>query len=71
MDHSDSGSSARLDALEMRVAHQDKMVAELSDVITSQWRKIDALERQLARLRDEAQHAGPMRDGPEPPPPHY
>ncbi|MDB5570944.1 MAG: slyX [Hyphomicrobiales bacterium] len=61
----------RLDALEMRAAHQDAMIADLNEVITAQWRKIDVLERQLARLREEFQTMGPQRDGPEPPPPHY
>ena len=64
-------SAARLDALEMRISHQDRTLAELNEVITSQWRKIDGLERQIARLRDEMQNIGPGRDGPEPPPPHY
>ncbi len=63
--------SSRLDALETLVAHQDRMIAELNDVVTTQWRKIDALERQVAQLRDEFQNIGPVRDAPEPPPPHY
>lgn len=61
----------RLEALEIRVAHQDRQLAELNQVITDQWRKIDALERQIALLRDELQSVGPGREGPEPPPPHY
>ncbi len=64
-------ASARLDALEMRLAHQDHTIAELNDVITSQWRKIDVLERQLSILKEEFQNLTPSRDGPEPPPPHY
>ena len=63
--------SARLDALEMRIAHQDHTIAELNDVITSQWRKIDVLERQLSILKEEFQNLTPSRGGPEPPPPHY
>jgi SlyX protein len=62
---------ARLDDLEVRIAHQDRMTAELNEVITAQWRKITVLERQLAHLREEVQNAGPQREGPEPPPPHY
>ncbi|WP_306432200.1 SlyX family protein [Methylosinus sporium] len=62
--------SSRLVALETALAHQDRTVAELNDVIASQWRRIDALERQLARLREEFQTLG-HRDAPEPPPPHY
>lgn len=63
--------AARLDALEAHFAHQERMITELNEVITAQWRKIDALERLLARMRDEVQNLGPPREGPEPPPPHY
>ena len=62
---------ARLDDLEVRIAHQDQMAFELNEVITAQWLKISALERQIAHLREEVQNSGPQRDGPEPPPPHY
>ena len=66
-----SDQSSRIDALEVRVAHQDQTIAELNDVITAQWRKIDALERQVARMQDEYQNMIAPRDLPEPPPPHY
>ena len=62
---------SRLDALEIRVAHQDEAIADLNEVITAQWRKIDLLERQLKALREEFHNSGPARDAPEPPPPHY
>ncbi len=65
------GHSDRLEALEMRIADQDRVIAELNDVITAQWRKIDALARQVSQLRDEFQTIGAPRDAPEPPPPHY
>ncbi|KAF2988941.1 SlyX family protein [Methylocystis sp. MJC1] len=66
-----SDYAARLDTLETLIAHQDRTIAELNDVITSQWRKIDILERQVAQLREEFQNLGASRDTPEPPPPHY
>jgi SlyX protein len=62
---------SRLDALEMLAAHQEQTIAELNDAITAQWRKIDALERQVASLHAEMQNVGVQRDAPEPPPPHY
>jgi len=70
---SDEGDdqAARLEALEVRIAHQDRMLADLNDVITAQWRKIDALERQLAKMIEEYQNMTPPREAPEPPPPHY
>lgn len=61
---------SRLDALEIRVAHQDKTIADLNEVVAAQWRRIDVLERQLRMLREEF-HASIPTDGPEPPPPHY
>ena len=63
--------SARIDALEIVVAHQERLIAELNDVVRGQWRKIDALERQITLLREEFQNSGTPRDAPEPPPPHY
>lgn len=66
-----SDHTARLDALEALFAHQERMFAELNEVVAAQWRKIDLLERQIARLREEMQAIGPSRDAPEPPPPHY
>jgi SlyX protein len=63
--------SARIDALEIRIAHQDRQISELNEVITDQWRAVDALKRQIAMLRDELQSLAPGREGPEPPPPHY
>jgi uncharacterized coiled-coil protein SlyX len=62
---------SRLDALETQVAHQDKTIAELNVVVTAQWRKIDALERLVAKLHKEIQSIGAPRDTSEPPPPHY
>jgi uncharacterized coiled-coil protein SlyX len=63
--------STRLDALETLLAHQDKMLGELNEVVSLQWRKIDVLERLVAQLREELQNIAPQRDAPEPPPPHY
>ena len=71
MSDSPTDSAARFDALEMRMAHQDRTIAELNDVITEQWRKIDALERRIQQVREEAQNMLGARDAPEPPPPHY
>ena len=64
-------SDDRITALEIRVAHQDQTIAELNEVVTTQWRKIEALERQMGRLREEFQNSQNDRGGVEPPPPHY
>lgn len=64
-------SDDRMTALEIRIAHQDQTIAELNDVVTTQWRKIEALERQMGRLREEFQNSQQGGNGDEPPPPHY
>ena len=61
----------RIDELEIRAAHQDKVIADLNDVITSQWKKIDALERQLRRLNEEVQALEASDAPPNQKPPHY
>ena len=60
----------RIDELEMRIMHQDKALADLNDVVLAQWRKIEALERQLKRVTDEFQN---LESGAVPieKPPHY
>lgn len=66
-----SEASARLDALEMRIAHQDKTIADMNEVITSQWQTIDVLKRHVSELREEFRNIVPPRSTPEPAPPHY
>ncbi len=65
------GGVSRMDELETRIAHQDAMIADLHEVFTAQWRKIEILERQVSRLRGEFEAMGAPREGLEPPPPHY
>ncbi|MCA0405938.1 MAG: SlyX family protein [Proteobacteria bacterium] len=64
-------TAARLEALEAHVAHQERIIADLNEVVTTQYRKIDRLERLVERLRESILSIAPQRDGPEPPPPHY
>ena len=61
----------RIEALEIRIAHQDRTIAELNETVTAQWKRIDALERELKTLREDVRNAYPARSEPEPPPPHY
>jgi len=64
--------ASRVAELELRIAEQDKVIADLNEMVVSQWRKIDALERRFGELREEFDTASRLRsDGPEPPPPHY
>lgn len=62
---------SRIDELEMRAAHSEKTISELNDVITAQWKKIEALERQLRRLGEEVAALDAGDDPAQQKPPHY
>jgi SlyX protein len=63
---------ARIDALEARLIYQDDTIEVLNQTITAQWREIDALKRQIARLGEQLEQtqASTETAGDEPPP-HY
>ena len=63
--------TGRIDALEIRVAHQDATIEDLNATITAQWRTIDALAREVAGLVDRVQDLGRREPGAPEPPPHY
>lgn len=68
----DDDTASRLAALEMRVAHQDATIEALDATVTTQWRTIDALVREVAALTERLHDLGAREPGsPEPPPPHY
>ncbi|MCF8471093.1 MAG: SlyX family protein [Parvibaculum sp.] len=65
----------RIDELEIRLAHQDRIIEELNDALARQWRSIDELTRRLGALdgrvqiiEEDAKTSSPAA---EPPPPHY
>lgn len=67
-----SDPSERIADLEARIAEQDRVIADLNEMVVSQWKKLDFLERRLGELRDEFDASAAGRaDGPEKPPPHY
>lgn len=62
----------RMADMERRIAEQDRVIADLNDMVVAQWRKIDNLDRRLGELREEFDASAAGRpDGREPPPPHY
>lgn len=65
-----SSLESRIDELEIRAAHQDKVIADLNEMITAQWKQIEALQRQLRRLDEEVQSLD-QGDVPNQKPPHY
>jgi len=64
--------TARIDTLEFRIAYQDETIETLNGIITEQWKRIDDLTRQIARLGDRLDQTE-SRDQPAPSekPPHY
>ena len=68
----DDEARARFEALETRIAHQERAIEDLSTTVAEQWKQIDVLTKQLARFGDRlhdtyvseagavvAAHAGP------------
>ena len=70
---SEGETGARIEALETRIAYQDRVIEELNTAITAQWKQIESLTRQVERMVDRLQqvegNAAP--NSAEPPPPHY
>ncbi len=62
---------SRIEDLQVRLAHHEKMLADLNEIVTSQWSRIDLLERQVRALLEDLRNIAPQREGDEPPPPHY
>jgi SlyX protein len=70
---SEAELSARIEALEVRITYQDRIIEDLNATVTAQWRQIDDLTKQIARMTDrlrEMEAAAPPGE-PDPPPPHY
>ncbi len=43
---------ARVQTLEEVLAHRENDLHDLSDMVAQQWKRIEALERELSRTRD-------------------
>lgn len=66
--------TSRLDALEIRIAHQDAVIEDLNGAVTAQWKEIDRLTREIVMLKDRIATAEQTMGGDpgnEPPPPHW
>jgi SlyX protein len=64
----------RIDALEMRLVHQDEIIEDLNKTVIEQWKQIDLLTRRVTRLGDRLEAVkddDTLGTRPEPPPPHY
>ncbi|HTQ04364.1 MAG TPA: SlyX family protein [Polyangiaceae bacterium] len=61
----------RLLRLEEKVAYQDKLIAELNDVVVSLHRRADELEKRLAAAERTIRSELGGREMPNEKPPHY
>lgn len=64
----------RIIELETKISYQDHLIQELNEVVFSQQRQIDALEKGLKHIREhlKGSHASDIaRPEEEAPPPHY
>ena len=62
----------RIEALEMRATYQEEAIETLNQVVTTQWKQIDTLMRQIAELGERLREAEAGRPAPaSEPPPHY
>ena len=71
---SEAGANARIEALEMRIAHQDRIIEDLNTSVTEQWKQIEMLTKQLGRFADRLKSIednAAVSGEAEPPPPHY
>ena len=64
-----SSDEDRLIELEMRLMHQEKLLEQLNEVVTTQHRQIEGLSRALARLTEQV--LGGTPEDVNEPPPHY
>ncbi len=67
-------SEQRFEALEVRLAYQDQMLAELNDVVTDQQARIMQLEALVEALKERLRAAadgGADAGSPDEKPPHY
>jgi SlyX protein len=64
--------SARIDALETRIAYQDRTIEELNAALTEQWKLIDQLTKRLTQMEEQVRSGSYIADpSSERPPPHY
>ena len=63
---------ARIETLEMTLAHQDQAIEDMNRVILDQQAEIDEMKIRMSQALDRIQTVeSQMPDEPDAPPPHY
>ena len=65
-----SNADERIIELEIRIAHQDKVIAALDEVVRTFAARVERVERQVEGLTTSVGDVGPV-GRPDEPPPHY
>jgi len=70
--HQDADAATRLTEVEVKLAFMEDLLEQLNELVFRQQRQIDALARELARVREQSAHepAAPASPRDEIPP-HY
>jgi uncharacterized coiled-coil protein SlyX len=67
----DDASSSRIIELEMKIAYQEKIIADLNDVVVGLNRDVSELGRRLETMERTIRNHVEVRDMPLERPPHY
>jgi SlyX protein len=61
----------RIDTLETHIAHQDRLLADLNEIVTHQQKNLDAINNQFGRFMDRVEAMESQNPMPVKPPPHF
>ena len=61
----------RITELETKISHQEKLLDELNEVVTGQWRDIDVLKKKFVLLNEMIQQLDTTTAEADVPPPHF
>ena len=61
----------KLESIEIIIAHHDKIISEMNDVILTQWKKLDVVEKKLMQLHEDIKSMNDNQEMIDQRPPHY
>jgi uncharacterized coiled-coil protein SlyX len=61
----------KLESIEVIIAHHDKIMSEMNEVILAQWKRIDTVEKKLMQLHEDINLINGGQDLTDQRPPHY
>ena len=61
----------KLESIEIIIAHHDKIISEMNEVILSQWKKLDVVEKKLMQLYEVIKSMNDDQEMSDQRPPHY